>query len=94
MQEASIVIRERYRPSVIVAHCGSPLRLTFTRDEEAPCSEKVIFPDFGISRSLPAHRTTTIVLTPQREGEYLFTCAMGMYQGTVIVTGRCETTDS
>lgn len=92
MQEASIVIRQRYRPSVIVASCGVPIRLNFTRDEENPCSEKVIFPDFGISRSLPAHRTTTIVLTPRREGEFLFTCAMGMYQGTVVVTGRCGST--
>ena len=89
MQVASIVIRDRYHPSVIVATCGTPIRLNFTRDEEDPCSEKVIFPDFGISRSLPAHRTTTVVLTPKGEGEYLFTCAMGMYQGTVVVTGRC-----
>ncbi len=90
IQEATIVVRDRYRPSVIVANCGAPIRLNFARDEEAPCSEKVIFPDFGVSRSLPAHRTTTIVLTPRREGEFLFTCAMGMYQGSVVVTGRCE----
>ena len=89
IQEAGIIIRDRYRPPVIVASCGIPVRLNFTRDEEDPCSEKVIFPDFGISRSLPAHRTTTVVLTPKGEGEYLFTCAMGMYQGTVVVTGRC-----
>ena len=55
MQDASIVIRERYQPSVIVARCGVPVRLTFVRDEDNPCSEKVIFPDFGICRSLPAH---------------------------------------
>ena len=89
MQVASIVIRDRYHPSVIVATCGTPIRLNFTRDEEDPCSEKVIFPDFGSSRSLPAHRTTTVVLTPERKGEYLFTCAMGMYQGIVVVRGRC-----
>ena len=84
-QESSIVVRERYRPSVIVARCGVPLRLRFTRDEDAPCSERVIFPDFGVSRCLPAHRTTTVELTPVNEGEFLFTCALGMYQGTLIV---------
>jgi plastocyanin domain-containing protein len=84
-QESSIVVRERYRPSVIVARCGVPLRLRFTRDEEDPCSERVIFPDFGVSRSLPAHRTTIVELTPLDEGEFLFTCALGMYQGTLIV---------
>ena len=33
MQDASIVIRERYQPSVIVARCGVPVRLKFIRDE-------------------------------------------------------------
>ena len=84
-QESNIVIRERYRSSIIVARCGVPLRLRFTRDEEDPCSERVIFPDFGVSRSLPAHRTTIVGLTPVNEGEFLFTCALGMYQGTLIV---------
>lgn len=87
-QEASIVVRERYRPSVVVARCGVPLRLKFIRDEDNPCSQRVIFPDFGISRSLPAHRTTAVELMPQCEGEFLFTCAMGMYQGTILVTGQ------
>jgi len=29
------------------------------------------------------------VLIPRHDGEFLFTCAMGMYQGTIVVTGRC-----
>jgi predicted small metal-binding protein len=86
-QEATIVVRERYGPAVIVARNGVPLRLRFVRDEENPCSQKVIFPDFGISRSLPAYRTTTIEIAPQRKGEFLFTCEMGMYQGTLVVDG-------
>lgn len=85
-QEARIVVRQRYRPSVIVARRGVPLRLEFIRDEDNPCSQKVILPDFGISRTLPAHRTTAIELMPQHEGEFLFTCAMGMYQGTIVVS--------
>lgn len=87
-QEASIVVRERYRPAIIVARCGVPLRLKFIRDEEDPCSQRVILPDFGIARSLRAHRTTVVELMPQREGEFLFTCAMGMYQGTIVVRGQ------
>ena len=86
VQEASVIVRRRYRPAVIVARRGVPLRLRFLRDEDDPCSQKVIFPDFGISRSLPAHRTTAIDVTPNREGEFLFTCEMGMYQGTLVVT--------
>lgn len=86
VQEANVIVHQRYRPAAIVARCGVPLRLKFVRDEDNPCSQKVIFPDFGISRSLPAHRTTVVELTPNREGEFLFTCEMGMYQGTLIVT--------
>ena len=85
-QEATIVVRERYGPAVIVARRGIPLRLRFVRDEDNPCSQKVVFPDFGISRSLPAYRTTTIEIAPQRKREFLFTCEMGMYQGTLVVT--------
>ena len=88
IQEASILVCERYRPSVVVVRCGIPLRLMFTRNEDSPCSQRVIFPDFGISRSLPARRTTAVDIMPHHEGEFLFTCAMGMYQGMVIVTAQ------
>ena len=88
VQDVSIIVRRRYRPAAIVVRCGVPLRLKFVRDEDSPCSQTVIFPDFGISRSLPAHRTTAIELTPDRAGEFLFTCEMGMYQGILIVTPK------
>lgn len=88
VQEASVVVRDDYRPATIVVRCGVPLRLTFRRDEDNPCSRRVIFPDFGVSRSLPAWRTTSIDLLPDVEGEFLFTCEMGMYQGTIVVRGQ------
>ena len=89
VQEATIIVRDRYVPPAVVARCGVPLRLNFRRDEDNPCSQRVIFPDFGIARSLPAWRTIAIDLLPNREGEFLFTCEMGMYQGTLrVVAGR------
>lgn len=89
VQEATIIVRDRYQPPAVVARCGVPLRLNFRRDEDNPCSQRVIFPDFGITRSLPAWRTTTIELLPRREGEFLFTCEMGMYEGTLrVLAGR------
>ena len=87
-QEATIVVRDRYQPPAVIAHCGVPLQLHFRRDEDNPCSQRVIFPDFGIVRSLPAWRTTNIDLRPDRKGEFLFTCEMGMYQGILIVVGH------
>ena len=89
VQEATIIVRDRYVPPAVVARCGVPLRLNFRREEDNPCSQRVIFPDFGIARSLPAWRTTAIDLLPSREGEFLFTCEMGMYQGTLrVLAGR------
>ncbi|OGO51566.1 MAG: hypothetical protein A2148_01450 [Chloroflexi bacterium RBG_16_68_14] len=89
VQETTVIVRERYRPSTVVARLGIPLRLTFVRDEDDPCSQRVIFPDFGVSRALPGHRATVIDLLPDRVGEFLFTCELGMYQGTlVVVQGR------
>ena len=88
VQEATIIVRDRYLPPTVVARCGVPLRLSFRRDEDNPCSQRVIFPDFGVARSLPAWRTTNIDLSPDRKGEFLFTCEMGMYQGTLIVVGQ------
>jgi len=89
VQEATIIVRDRYLPPAVVARCGVPLRLNFRRDEDNPCSQRVIFPDFGITRSLPAWKTTAVDLLPSREGEFLFTCEMGMYQGTLrVLAGR------
>src|SRR3972149_11275080 len=86
VQEASVVVRDDYRPATIAVRRGVPLRLTFRRDEDNPCSRRVIIPDFGVSRSLPAWRTTSIDLSPDIEGEFLFTCEMGMYHGTLVAT--------
>jgi len=84
-QEATIVVRGRYQPDTITVRRGLPLRLIFLRDEDVACSRRVIFPDFGVSRTLPAHRPTQLDLMPDRDGDFLFTCELGMYQGTLFV---------
>ena len=77
-----------YHPDTVHARVGEPVRLTFRREETAPCSERVVFPDFGKSAMLPAHQDVTIELTPERSGSYEFTCQMGMLRGTLIVAGE------
>ncbi|MCL4464571.1 MAG: cupredoxin domain-containing protein [Chloroflexi bacterium] len=84
-QEAYVIVRGRYRPGSITAWRGIPLRLTFVRQDEDPCSERVIFSGLGVDRYLPAHAATEVTLLPLRTGEFLFTCQMGMYQGTLVV---------
>ena len=84
-QEITILVKGTYHPQTFRARVGTPLRINFVRDEDEDCSRWVIFPDFGVERTLPAYRTTTIELTPDREGDFLFTCRMGMYHGSFIV---------
>jgi plastocyanin domain-containing protein len=85
VQEVKIVVKGGYSPDVIVVKKGLPVRLNFYRDETADCSDTVVFADFNIRRPLPAYQTTAVEFTPQAEGEYTFTCGMGMLKGKLIV---------
>lgn len=85
-QEIEILVQGGYSPAVVKARRGRPLRLRFNRQEEAACSDVVVFPDFGIRRDLPAFRTTLVDLMPERTGEFTFVCGMNMLRGKIIVT--------
>ena len=61
------------------------MRLDFYRDETASYSEQVIFGDFGIARDLPSYKTTAIEFTPDRAGEFTFTCGTNMMRGKLVV---------
>jgi plastocyanin domain-containing protein len=85
VQEINITVKGGYSPDVIVVREGLPVRFNFYRDETASCSEQVIFGDFRIARNLPAFKTTTIEFTPDKTGEFTFTCGMNMMRGKLIV---------
>lgn len=80
-----IDVRGRYEPETIVCRAGEPLRLTFFRHESWPCSDRVVFPDFGVEAQLPVHESVIVELLPEEPGEYDFTCGMGMLEGRLIV---------
>jgi len=85
VQEIKITIKGGYSPDVIVVKRGVPVKLEFFRDETASCSDQVILGDFGIARDLPAYKTTAIEFTPDKAGEFSFTCGMNMLHGTLVV---------
>ncbi len=85
VQEIAITVKGGYSPDVIVVKHGIPVKLDFYRDETASCSDTVILGDFGIARDLPAFRTTSIEFTPDKTGEFEFTCGMNMLHGKLIV---------
>ena len=84
-QEVKIVVEGGYSPDVVVVKQGKPVRLDFYRNETASCSDRVIFGDFGIARDLPAYQTTSIEFTPDKPGEFTFTCGMNMMRGKLVV---------
>lgn len=91
-QEVQVNVKGGYTPDTILAEQGRPLRIRFLREETAPCSDTVVFPAFGVREELPAHRVTTVEISPDQPGEFEFTCGMGMLKGRLIVEeGRVET---
>jgi plastocyanin domain-containing protein len=85
VQEIDVTVKGGYSPDVIVVDRGRPVRLNFRREETSSCSEQVILGDFGIARDLPAFKTTPVEFTPEKSGEFAFTCGMNMLHGKLIV---------
>lgn len=84
-QEVAVTVKGGYSPNVIVVQRGRPVRLTFTRQESAVCSEQVLFPDFNKNAALPEGEQVALEFTPEKPGEYGFQCQMGMLRGKLIV---------
>lgn len=85
VQEVQVTVKGAYSPDTIVVKRGVPVRLDFYRDEASSCTDTVVFGDFGISRPLPAFRSTPVEFTPDRTGEFTFSCGMNMVRGKLIV---------
>ena len=87
VQRIKVTVKGGYTPDVIVLKKGVPAELEFYRDEASTCGEEVVFPDFGVNRRLHAFETTLVRLKPEREGEFTYTCGMGMMRGKLVVEG-------
>ncbi len=85
VQEVGVTVKGGYSPDVIAVKRGVPVRLNFYRDETSSCSEQVILSEFGIARDLPAFKTTAVEFTPDKSGEFPFTCGMNMLHGKLVV---------
>ncbi|HWO00999.1 MAG TPA: cupredoxin domain-containing protein [Blastocatellia bacterium] len=85
VQEINVTVKDGYSPDVIVVKQGLPVRLNFYRDETSACSEQIVFGDFRIARNLPPFQTTAIEFTPEKTGQFTFTCGMNMLRGKLIV---------
>lgn len=84
-QELEITVKGGYSPDVIRVREGVPLRLVFNRQESSDCTARVVFPDFAVSKSLPAFGKTVVEFTPGKIGSFGFACGMNMLHGTLLV---------
>lgn len=85
VQVIDVTVKGGYQPAQVTAEAGRPIRLNFTRRESTPCGEEVVLPEFGRRAHLPENKTVSVEVTPERPGEYEFTCGMNMYKGKLIV---------
>ena len=85
VQEVEVTVKGGYSPDRIRVRQGVPLRLVFNRQESGDCTSRVVFPDWGVSRALPAFGQATVELVPDTVGEYSFACGMNMIHGKILV---------
>ncbi len=80
-----ILVKGKYLPEEIHVKVGEKVRLDFFRDEDADCTNEVVFEGLQLRKRLPAREHTIVELTPSSAGEIPFACGMGMIRGKLIV---------
>ena len=73
-----------YEPATLKLRVGVPARVTFTRRVSATCATEVVLSDYGIRRTLPLDEPVVVEFTPEKSGEFSFSCGMGMLRGSLI----------
>src|SRR5262249_15442534 len=85
-QTARVTLTEQgYKPDSIRLQRGIPARITFVRQVEGTCGTEIVLPRQGIKRALPLNKPVVVAFTPNKSGEFSFTCGMGMLRGKILV---------
>jgi heme/copper-type cytochrome/quinol oxidase subunit 2 len=74
-----------YTPNVIKVKKGVPVELNITNPGDNSCFSTFMMPDFDLNNVNLKAGTTKLTFTPDKEGEYTFSCGMNMFKGTVII---------
>src|SRR5680860_1413016 len=72
--EVDIIVDGGYSPEVISIPKGKTTKLNFTRKDPTSCLEEVVLGDFKIRKQLPLNQKITIEITPEKSGEFIYTC--------------------
>lgn len=80
-----ILVEGGYSPEIISVEKGKTTKLNFFRKDPSACLEEVVLSDFGIRRKLPLNEKIVIEITPQKRGEFSYSCGMNMFHGKIVV---------
>lgn len=80
-----IVVNGGYSPEAISIPKGKLTKINFIRTDPTDCLSEVVLGDFKIRKELPLNQRVTVEITPEKAGEYGYSCAMNMYHGKIIV---------
>lgn len=83
--EIDVVVEGGYNPEVISIPKGKTTKLNFIRKDSSSCLEEVVLGDFKIRKFLPLNQKVSVEVTPQKTGEFKFSCGMNMYHGKIVV---------
>ena len=83
--EVDIIVEGGYSPASISVPRDKTTKINFIRRDPSSCLEEVVLGDFKIKRYLPLNQKVTVEITPEKEGEYSYSCGMNMYHGKIIV---------
>ncbi len=85
-QEIALVAeRGEYRPNVVHARAGAPLRLRVLVHEGGACARRLLVPDLHAALDLPDAGSTELLLPAAARGSYLFTCEGRMVKGVLVL---------
>lgn len=86
VQKFSVKITERgFEPISLTLRRGVQARIAFLRTTDQTCAKEIVLRDFGVKRDLPLNQPVVVALTPNKKGEFDFTCGMNMMRGKLIV---------
>lgn len=85
--QVRVRVRGGFRPNVIYATAGTPIRIVFHREETTASTASVVFPALGKCATLPPYEDVAVELLPDGPGEYAFTCQARILVGHLIVLG-------
>ncbi len=83
--EIDIVVEGGYKPNTISITKGKSTTLNFIRRDSNSCLEEVVLPEFKVRKTLPLNEKVSITITPNKTGEFPFSCGMNMFHGKIVV---------